>query len=108
MGKVDKDSVYEAAAQSKPEDIKEMVGFALDGKFDDARKKLYDLLINQGLSGEDLIRGIHRNIFELKISEEKKISLVEKTGEFEFRLNQGGSPEIQLEALLAQFLKEGK
>jgi replication factor C small subunit len=108
LGKVDEDSVYEAAAQSKPEDINEMVNLAINGKFEQARKKLYDLLINQGLSGEDIIRGIHRNIFNLEIPDEKKIRLVEQTGEFEFRLNQGGSPEIQLEALLAQFLKEGK
>ncbi|NIO19320.1 MAG: replication factor C small subunit [Candidatus Aenigmarchaeota archaeon] len=108
LGKVRKETIYEAAAQSKPEDIKEMMDFALKGKFSDARKKLFDLLITQGLSGEDIIKGIHKEVFNLKIQEDKKIRLVEQIGEFEYRMNQGGSPEIQLEALLAQFMKHGK
>lgn len=108
LGKVSRETVYEVSAHSKPEDIKNMVECALGGKFGDARKKLQDMLINQGLSGEDIVRGIHRQVFGLNIPEEKKISLVDQVGEFEFRMNQGGSPEIQLEALLAQFLKHGK
>ncbi len=108
LGKVSRETVYEVSARSKPEDIRDMVESALSGKFGDARKKLQDMLINQGLSGEDIIRGIHRQVFGLDLPEEKKISLVDQVGEFEFRMNQGGSPEIQLEALLAQFLKHGK
>jgi replication factor C small subunit len=107
LGKVTKETVYEAAAQSRPEDIRNMIENALSGRFAEARKKLYELLITQGLSGEDVIKGMHREIYDLKIPEEKKIGLVEQMGEFEFRLNQGGSPEIQLEALLAQFMKHG-
>jgi len=108
LGKVTKEKIYEAAAQSRPEDIREMMDFALKGKFPDARKKLFDLLITQGLSGEDIIKGIHKEVFSLKIPDNKKINLIEQIGEFEFRMNQGGSPEIQLEALLAQFMKHGK
>ena len=108
LGKVTKETIYEASAQSKPEDVKDMIENALKGKFPDARKKLNDLLVNQGLSGEDIIKGIHRELFGLKIPDERKIALVEQIGEFEFRMNQGGSPEIQLEALLAQFMKHGK
>ncbi len=108
LGEVNRETVYEAAALSKPEDVKNMVENAINGNFGEARKKLYDLLITQGLSGEDIIRGIHKQVFELNVPEDKKITLVDKVGEFEFRLNQGGSPEIQLEALLAQFMKHGK
>ncbi len=108
LGKVTKETVYEAAAQSKPEDIKEMMQNALKGKFPEARKKLSDLLITQGLSGEDIIKGIHKELYLLDVPDEKKIDLVEQIGEFEFRMNQGGSPEIQLEALLAQFMKHGE
>lgn len=108
LGKVTKETVYEAAAQSRPEDIRNMIDHALSGRFVDARKKLYELLITQGLSGEDVIKGIHREVYNLSMPEEKRIKLIEQMGEFEFRLNQGGSPEIQLEALLAQFMKHGK
>ncbi|MBW1839304.1 MAG: replication factor C small subunit [Deltaproteobacteria bacterium] len=104
LGNITREVVYDVAAQARPKDINEMIDLAVAGNFPDARKKLYDLLINQGLSGEDVIKGIHRSIFELDIPEEKKIVLIDKIGEFEFRLNQGGSEEIQLEALLTQFL----
>lgn len=103
---INKESVYEVVSKAKPEDIRDMITFALKGNFIDARKKLYDMLLTQGLSGEDIIKEIHRNVFDLDIPEERKLDMIEKIGEFEFRLNQGGSPEIQLEALLAQFLKK--
>lgn len=108
LGKITRETVYDVAAQARPKDIREMVDLAITGKFPDARKKLYDLLINQGLSGEDIIKGIHRSIFELDVPEERKLFFIDRIGEFEFRLNQGGSEEIQLEALLAQFFNAGK
>jgi replication factor C small subunit len=108
LGKITRGTVYDVAAQARPKDIREMVDLAVAGRFPDARKKLYDLLINQGLSGEDVIKGIHRSIFELDVPEERKLFLIDRIGEFEFRLNQGGSEEIQLEALLAQFLNAKK
>ncbi|MCK5016618.1 MAG: replication factor C small subunit [Candidatus Peribacteraceae bacterium] len=108
FGKITKESIYDASSQSKPEDIKNMINNAINGNFPDARKQLYELLIIQGLSGEDVIKGIHRELYSLSLPDEKKINLVEQIGEFEYRLNQGGSPEIQLEALLAQFMKYGK
>lgn len=104
LGEVTREVVFEVASHAKPQDIKEMLSLSLEGKFAEARKKLYDLLITQGLSGEDIIKGIHKEIFGLDIPEERKLKLIEKTGETEFRLNQGGSEEIQLEALLTQFL----
>ncbi len=108
LGKITAETVYEASAQSKPEDIKEMLHNALHGKFAEARKKLQELIVIQGLSGEDIIRSMHRMVFDLDISDSKKIELVEKMGEYEFRINQGGSPDIQLEALLAQIMAIGK
>jgi replication factor C small subunit len=107
-GKITKDSIYEVSSQAKPQDIRHMTDLAIAGKFTDARKKLYELLIEQGLSGEDIIREMHKSIFDLSIPEIAKLELIEKIGEFEFRLNQGGSEDIQLEALLANFIRLGK
>ena len=104
LGKVTRDVVYDVAARARPKDIMEMLDLVISGRFPDARKKLYNLLISQGLSGEDIIRGIHRQVFDLDISEESRLMLIGRIGEFEFRLNQGGSEEIQLEALLASFI----
>jgi len=106
LGEVTREAVFEVASRAKPKDVKEMMLLAVGGKFSEARKKLYGLLINQGLAGDDIIRAMHREIFGLEIPEEKKLELLEKTGEAEHRLNMGSSPEIQLEALLAKFLKK--
>jgi replication factor C small subunit len=106
--KITKESVYDVSSQARPQDVRNMIDLAIAGKFPDARKKLYDLLIEQGLSGEDIIREMHKSIFDLSIPEPAKLDLIEKIGEFEFRLNQGGSEDIQLEALLANFIRAGK
>jgi len=71
----------------------------------EARKRLYDMLITQGLSGDDIIRTVHKEIFNMDIPEQARLELIEKTGETEYKLNTGGTPEIQLQALLAQFMK---
>jgi len=105
LPKIDRDGVFEVTGKVKPEDVSQMLGMALGGDFAGARKKMYDLLIGEGLSGDDIIRAIHSEIFRLQMDERKRIELLEKIGEYEFRLNQGGTPEIQIEALLAQFVK---
>jgi replication factor C small subunit len=99
--------LYETTATAKPEDIKALINSALDGNFMAARNQLYNLLIKYGLSGEDVIKQIHQSIFDLTIPDDAKIRLIEKTGETEFRLIEGSSDHIQLEALLAQFVQEG-
>jgi replication factor C small subunit len=102
--KITEDVVYEVASRAKPTDVKEMLEFVLKGKFEEARKKLQDMLLRQGLSGIDVIREIHKQIYSLPLTEEEKVQLVEKCGEYEFRISEGGDDLIQLEAFLAQFL----
>lgn len=106
--KITEDIVYDIASKAKPTDVKEMLELTLKGKFMDARKKLQELLLKQGLAGTDIIAEIHRQIYSLDIPEEQKVQLIEKCGEYEYRLSEGGNELIQLEALLAQFLLFGK
>jgi len=102
--KITGDIVYEVASRARPADVKEMLELALKGKFEEARKKLQDMLLRQGLSGSDIISSIHREIYSLDLPDETKVQLVEKCGEYDFRISEGGNELIQLEALLAQFL----
>ena len=104
-GKITTDIVYNVASQAKPDDVKKMLETALKGKFEDARQILQEMLLKQGLSGGDVIREIHKQIYSLDgLSEEMKVKIVEKCGEYEFRISEGGNDLIQLESLLAQFL----
>ncbi|MBI1978959.1 MAG: replication factor C small subunit [Candidatus Aenigmarchaeota archaeon] len=107
--KITEDVVYDIASKAKPTDVKDMLDMALKGKFMDARKKLQELLLRQGLSGSDIVSEIHRQIYSLDgMPEDKKVQLIEKCGEFEFRMSEGGNELIQLEALLASFLTSSK
>lgn len=102
--KITEEVVYDVASRARPTDVKEMLELALNGKFEDARKKLQEMLLRQGLSGTDIISEIHRQIYSLNIPEEGKVQLIDKCGEFEFRISEGANELIQLSALLAQFL----
>ena len=106
--KITPELLYETSATARPEDVKLLISTALGGNFMAARNQLYDLLVMHGLSGEDIIKQIHRTIFDLTISDEYKVQLMEKTGEVEFRLVEGSNDHIQLESLLAQFVLLGK
>lgn len=100
--KVDEDSVYEMAATLRPAEVKEILQMCLKKKFIEARKKLADLMINRGLSGLDVIKAFHREILDLDVPEKTKAILIDKLGEYEFRIVEGGTEDLQIEAFLAQ------
>ena len=106
--KITAEVLYETSATDRPEDVKSLIDTALGGNFMAARNQLYDLLIKYGLSGEDIIKQMHRTIFDLTIPDENKVQMIEKTGEIEFRIVEGSNEHIQLESLLAQFVLMGK
>jgi replication factor C small subunit len=109
MGKrVDPEAVYESTAAVRPAEIYDLLTTALKGSFISARSKLDELIVKHGLSGEDIIAGIHRAVFDLPVSEDSKIRLVDRVGEAEFRMVSGASERIQLEALLAHVANEGR
>lgn len=100
--KITEELVYEISASLKPDEVKEILNKALDGNFKKSRKKLSELMIDRGLAGDDVIKAIHREIFDLEVSEKAKLEIIRKLGEYDFRITEGGSPDIQIESLLAQ------
>lgn len=106
--KVDGEAVFESTEHIRPSEIQEMLTTALSGNFTAARSRLDELIARHGLSGEDIVAGVHRAVFDLPVSEEAKVRLVDRVGEAEFRMVSGASERIQLEALLAHFAHEGK
>lgn len=104
--KIDEDIVRQSANIAKPGDIKAMITTAMEGDFMESRGKLYDLFIDYGLSGNDIIRQIHRTIYDIPMDNDRKMNLVHRIGEAEFRMVQGSNERIQLEALLAHICKD--
>lgn len=93
--------VYQVSSRAKPEEIKNMMKIALSGDFISSRRVLQSLLLEQGLSGEDIIMQMHRETFNLEVSDKEKVRIVDMIGEADFRLVQGANEFIQLEYLLA-------
>ena len=104
---INEEVIYSMASVAKPKEVDEVLKLALQNKFIDARNKLMDVMLNYGLSGMDIIKQIQQEILTLDIDNEKKMLLMEKCGEIEFRMTEGSDEFIQLEALLSQFALYG-
>ncbi len=110
LGRVTTASVYKVVGLAHPKEIREMIQLALAGNFTEARERLRKIMIDYGLSGLDVIRQIHREIFdpEVKIEEDLRIYIADYAGEINYRLIEGADDEIQLNAFLARLVLLGK
>jgi replication factor C small subunit len=102
--RITSEMVYKSASRAEPAEIKEMMELALSKKFVEARKKLHKLMIEYGMSGEDVLLQMYRTVDALTVSEREKVVIVDKIGEYNFRLVEGANETLQIEALLAQLL----
>jgi len=103
----DKD-VYNVSARARPEEVKKIIFLARDGYFKDARDMLYKLMYDYGMSGEDIIGQVYRELVDLdenNLDTKEKIRLIEIVSEYNFRITQGANERLQLEAMFAQFAK---
>jgi replication factor C small subunit len=99
--------IYSISSFARPKEIKEMLSKALNGEFTKAREILNNLFYEYGMSGEDIMMQIYREVLNLKIEEVKKAKLLDIIGEFNFRIVEGANERIQLEALLARLATVG-
>ncbi len=95
------EDIYSMASVAKPKEINEILSDAVKGNFVVARKKLLDIMLNYGLSGLDVIKQIQKEIWNLTLDDRKKVELVDKCGEVEFRMVEGSDEYVQLESFLA-------
>ena len=100
---INMDTIYQITATAHPAEIAELITVSIKGNFLSARSKLDNLLLEQGLSGEDVLIQLHRAMFEVNLPDKLKLKLFDKIGEVDFRLTEGANERIQLEALLAYF-----
>ncbi len=101
-GKITAETVHKVSSRARPAEIKEMVELAINSNFLEARKRLNKLIIDYGLSGQDILLQVYREIPNLNISERRKIKLVDILGEYDFRLVEGANERIQIESFLAR------
>lgn len=98
---VDENVVYEVSNLARPKEVKNMIELALKGNFENARKVLDGLLTDEGVSPEDLVKQIHRLLYEMTIEDRVLVRIIDRLGEIDFRVTEGADPRIQIEAILA-------
>lgn len=101
--KITEKHVYSVARMLSPEKVTKVLELsAVEGRFSDARTLLGEAVIEDALSGEEIIRAFHREVFSLKIPEKRKMAIVALLSEYSFRLLSGANERIQLDGLLAE------
>jgi len=106
---VDDIAIYNVLGRVSPQKVRDMIKEGLAGNFLESRENLRTLLIDEGLSADDIIKMIYREIMKMtEIPEKWKIKLSDQIGTVDYRLTQGSRPEIQLSTLLAQLSLAGE
>lgn len=101
---VTEEIVYKTAGLVYPEKVAEIVKYAYNGEFEKARKELVKVLVEEGVSGEDLLQEFYRVLSRDKVinlDPEEKIELMKLISDLDYRLSMGATDYIQLTALLA-------
>lgn len=97
--------IFDIVSKAQPKSVKEVLEIATQGNFLKARDRMLEVMLKNGLSGIEIVKEIQKQIWNLDIEDTRKIELIDKCGEIEFRMVEGSDEFIQLEALLANFLK---
>ena len=105
---INEELVYSLVSVARPKEIKEVMEIALAGDFLKAREKLLDTMLKYGLSGLDTIKQIQKEIWGLNMQEDKKVYLIDKCGEIEFRIVEGSDEFVQIESFLANLILVNK
>ncbi len=103
FGEVTPEVVYKVAGAVKPKEVRSILDNLMKGNFEAARNAILKMLYNDGISGTEIIYHLYRELPKLNVPDECKLNLIEILGEYEYRILEGSSEEIQLISLLAKF-----
>lgn len=105
--KITVEDVFSIASLAKPKELSVVFDLCVKKDFLEARKKLFRIMLDYGLSGLDLVISLQKEVWNNKeLTNQAKLNFVKACGEAEFRMVEGSDEFIQLEALLAGFISE--
>ena len=111
LGKrITEEVVYSVSSRARPAELRALIKLALNKNFLEARELLAKLMYEYGMSGEDIIVQLYRELLampEEELPTKAKVELVDIIAEYNFRLVEGANERIQLEALIAQLMRFG-
>ena len=99
---VNESLIHEVASYAKPEEMNKVIKLALNNEFDKSKDLVMNLMIKYGLSGVDAIKQLHSQVIRMDLPRELKVSLIDRIGEYEFRMIEGADEFLQMDALIAQ------
>ncbi|WP_456487256.1 replication factor C small subunit [Candidatus Alkanophaga liquidiphilum] len=95
--------IYNITATPSPEVVEALIRKALYEDFFEALEMLNTLLDEKGVAPDELLTQMHKTLLNMEIPPEKKVYLIDRIGEVDFRIAEGANERIQLEGLLAFF-----
>lgn len=99
---IDQEMVYAITSSARPDEIEELLGRVIEGDFEGAESVLLALMHTRGIAPAELLGQIYRALSGYTLDRELKVTLIGHLGETDFRLSEGASPDLQMEALLAR------
>ena len=103
--KIDDKMVYAITSTARPNEIDDLLKRSLGGDFDGAESVLAFLLHDRGIAPNELINQCYRAIVKMNLDRVLKVELIDHLGETDFRLSEGANSDIQMEAMIARFIR---
>jgi replication factor C small subunit len=106
--KIDDKMVYAITSTARPDEIEDLLKRSLGGDFDGAESVLAYLLHDRGIAPNELINQCYRAIVKMNLDRGLKVELIDHLGETDFRLSEGANSDIQMEAMIARFIRSSE
>jgi replication factor C small subunit len=106
--KIDDMMVYAITSTARPDEIDDLLKRSLGGDFDGAESVLAFLLHDRGIAPNELINQCYRAIVKMNLDRGLKVELIDHLGETDFRLSEGANSDIQMEAMIARFIRSSE
>lgn len=102
--RVDAGAIFSATSTARPEEIERLLELCTRGDFEGAERELEVLMGERGIAPNELLNQCYRSLVKREMQPSLKVEYISHLGETDFRLSEGGSPEIQMKALVANMV----
>ncbi len=100
--KIDEKALQKVSGVLSINSINDLLSHILNGKFCEASDLANSIIIENGVTAEELISQLYKQVLAAEISEKKKMEMIDSIGEFHFRITEGANEFIQVRALIAR------
>ena len=105
---ITKDRIYAITSTARPDEIEKLLSTSLSGDFEGAEALLSKLLHERGIAPNELINQCYRALIRKEMDDSLRVALIDQLGITDFRLSEGASSDLQMDAMIAQFVMHAK